>query len=255
MGPDRNVANRMCSPHGCPIAKVWLNILANQMKHAVWLMFIPQRVPVPMAVPAAIVSADRFATRHPASIIVHPEPNSQGRAAAGLRLAVLTRAMVGLFALIVLLTLWAPATAQAQPVVRESFEAWQIQCETPPGSPEELCALVQNVAAVDRPNVELRVTIVRTLDGGAHILRVAAPLGVLLDGGLGLRIDDTDIGTADFARCLPSGCYVEMIMEQELVDTFANGTTAWFVIFQTPDEGIGIPIELAGFSAGFAALN
>lgn len=154
-----------------------------------------------------------------------------------------------------LLALLVPLQASAQPVVRDIFEAWQIQCETPAGSQVELCALVQNVAAVDRPNVELRVTIVRTLDGGAHILRVAAPLGVLLDGGLGLRIDDTDIGTADFARCLPSGCYVEMIMEQGLIDTFAAGTTAWFVIFQTPDEGIGIPIELAGFTAGFAALN
>jgi invasion protein IalB len=147
------------------------------------------------------------------------------------------------------------AVAHAQPVVRDSFQAWQIQCETPTGAPAELCALVQNVAAVDRPNVELRVTIVRTLDGGAHILRVAVPLGVLLDGGLGLRIDDTDIGTADFARCLPSGCYVEMIMDETLVQTLSTGQTAWFVIFQTPDEGIGIPIELAGFGEGFAALN
>ncbi|MBO6675404.1 MAG: invasion associated locus B family protein [Rhizobiales bacterium] len=148
-----------------------------------------------------------------------------------------------------------PTSTSAQPVVRESFQAWQIQCETPTGSPTELCALVQNVAAVDRPNVELRVTIVKTLDGGAHILRVAVPLGVLLDGGLGLRIDDTDIGTADFARCLPSGCYVEMIMDQDLVNTLSSGQTAWFVIFQTPDEGIGIPIELPGFAEGFAELN
>ena len=147
------------------------------------------------------------------------------------------------------------APTAAQPVVRESFQAWQIQCETPPGAPNELCALVQNVAAVDRPNVELRVTIVRTLDGGAHILRVAVPLGVLLDGGLGLRVDDTDIGTADFARCLPSGCYVEMIMDEALVATLSSGQTAWFVIFQTPDEGIGIPIDLPGFAAGFAALD
>jgi invasion protein IalB len=145
--------------------------------------------------------------------------------------------------------------ASAQPVVRDSFQAWQIQCETPAGSTFELCALVQNVAAVDRPNVELRVTIVKTLDGGAHILRVAVPLGVLLDGGLGLRVDDTDIGTADFARCLPSGCYVEMIMDQALVDSMSAGQTAWFVIFQTPDEGIGIPIELPGFAEGFAALE
>ncbi|MEM6712254.1 MAG: invasion associated locus B family protein [Pseudomonadota bacterium] len=143
----------------------------------------------------------------------------------------------------------------AQPIVRQVFQAWQIQCDTPSGSNTELCALVQNVAAVDRPNVELRVTVVKTLDGGAHILRVAAPLGVLLDGGLGLRVDDTDIGTADFARCLPSGCYVEMIMDSNLITTLSSGSVAWFVIFQTPEEGIGIPIELGGFSEGFAALE
>jgi len=27
------------------------------------------------------------------------------------------------------------------------------------------------------------------------------------------------------------------------------------VIFQTPEEGIGIPIELNGFTAGFSALE
>lgn len=202
-----------------------------------------QHLAVPMPVSAATVSVDHSAQGgklgHIATMNTH-------------RFA---RLMLGAFVLLAVLALWAPTIAGAQPVVRESFDAWQIQCETPTGSDVELCALVQNVAAVDRPNVELRVTVVRTLDGGAHILRVAAPLGVLLDGGLGLRIDDTDIGTADFARCLPSGCYVEMIMEQELVNTLTTGTTAWFVIFQTPDEGIGIPIELAGFGAGFAALN
>ena len=145
--------------------------------------------------------------------------------------------------------------AAAQPVVQNAFEAWQIQCETPTGMDVELCALVQSVFDQTRPNVTLRVTIVRTIDGGGHILRVAVPLGVLLDGGLGLRIDDTDIGTADFARCLPSGCYVEMIMDQGLIDAMSSGETAWFVIFQTPDNGIGIPVDLAGFAAGFSALN
>lgn len=197
--------------------------------------------------------ADRSAKRRALAFTPGALVQASGLHASGQKSPV--RLLWAAFALLTLLVLLAPTAANAQPVVRESFEAWQIQCETPAGSSAELCALVQNVAAVDRPNVELRVTIVRTLDGGAHILRVAAPLGVLLDGGLGLRIDDTDIGTADFARCLPSGCYVEMIMEEELVNTLSTGTTAWFVIFQTPDEGIGIPIELAGFSEGFAALN
>ena len=33
-----------------------------------------------------------------------------------------------------------------------------------------------------------------------------------------------------------------------------SGKTATFVIFQTPEEGIGIPISLNGFGPGFDAL-
>jgi invasion protein IalB len=36
-------------------------------------------------------------------------------------------------------------------------------------------------------------------------------------------------------------------MEDKLVDQLKNGKTATFIIFQTPEQGIGIPISLKGF--------
>jgi invasion protein IalB len=36
--------------------------------------------------------------------------------------------------------------------------------------------------------------------------------------------------------------------------TLRGGTTATFIVFQTPEEGIGIPVDLAGFTDGYAAL-
>jgi invasion protein IalB len=56
-------------------------------------------------------------------------------------------------------------------------------------------------------------------------------------------------------RCLPNGCIAEVIMDDELINRLASGDVATFVIFQTPEEGIGIPISLAGFGAGVAALR
>ena len=47
--------------------------------------------------------------------------------------------------------------AMAQGVVRSTHGDWQMRCETPPGARTEQCALVQNVAAEDRPNVTLLV--------------------------------------------------------------------------------------------------
>jgi invasion protein IalB len=34
-----------------------------------------------------------------------------------------------------------------------------------------------------------------------------------------------------------------------------SGQNAIFIIFQTPEEGIGVPIDLTGFGDGLAQLN
>jgi invasion protein IalB len=46
----------------------------------------------------------------------------------------------------------------------------------------------------------------------------------------------------------------EVILDDKLLQQLGSGKTATFIIFQTPEEGIGIPISLNGFQTGFAAL-
>ena len=81
-----------------------------------------------------------------------------------------------------------------------------------------------------------------------------APLGVLLPAGLGLKVDQVDVGRAGFVRCLPSGCVAEVVMEDALMDQLRNGQTGTFIIFNTPEEGIGIPVALSGFKDGYDKL-
>jgi invasion protein IalB len=153
------------------------------------------------------------------------------------------------------LALSSPAFAQ-QPggTVRSTHGAWSIICDTPPGASSEQCAMMQNVIAEDQPEVGLSVVVMRTADNKAEILRVLAPLGVLLPNGLGLNIDGKDIGRAYFVRCFQDGCYAEVILEKQLLDTLQTGEAATFIVFKTPEVGIGIPVDLAGFEEGFKAL-
>jgi invasion protein IalB len=144
--------------------------------------------------------------------------------------------------------------APAQGVVKAKHGDWEMRCETPPGAQKEQCALLQSVAAEDKPNINLVVIVLKTADGKSKLLRVIAPLGVLLPSGLGLKIDDADVGRAGFVRCLPTGCVAEVVMEQKLIDQMKGGANATFIIFQTPEEGIGIPLALAGFKDGFESL-
>jgi len=145
--------------------------------------------------------------------------------------------------------------ARAQGVVKSVHGDWQIRCDTPPGSQGDQCALIQSVTADDRPNVGLSVIVLRTADQKTRLLRVLAPLGVLLPSGLGLKIDQADIGRAGFVRCLPNGCVAEVVMDDNLVRQMRTGQSATFIIFQTPEEGIGIPMSLKGFGDGYDKLQ
>lgn len=153
------------------------------------------------------------------------------------------------------LTCLTQSPAAAQGVVKQVFNDWQIRCDTPPGAQAEQCVLLQSVQAEDRPNVGLTVIILKTADGKSRLLRVLAPLGVLIPSGLGLKIDDADVGRAGFVRCLPNGCVAEVVMDDTLINRLRQGKQATFIIFQTPEEGIGIPMSLNGFGPGFDALK
>ena len=148
-----------------------------------------------------------------------------------------------------------PAAApQAQAAVMGKFGDWELRCETPAGASAEQCALIQSLAAEDKADVSLVVIVLKTSDGKSRMLRVIAPLGVLLPMGLGLHVDQANIGNAGFVKCLPTGCVAEVMMDEKLIEQFKSGKTATFVIHQTPDEGIGLPLNLAGFKEGFAKL-
>ena len=142
----------------------------------------------------------------------------------------------------------------AQGVVRSVHADWQIRCDTPPGAQGEQCALIQSVTAEDRANVGLTVIVLKTSDNKSRLMRIVAPMGVLLPSGLGLKIDNEDVGRAGFVRCLPNGCVAEVVMDGNLIKAMRSGQTATFIIFQTPEEGIGFPMSLKGFGEGFDKL-
>ncbi len=158
------------------------------------------------------------------------------------------------FVLFLIFLLLVPAQALAQGEVKSKHGDWDLRCDTPAGAQNQQCVIMQFVTAQDRENVGLSVVVMKTADKQARILRVLAPLGVLLPRGLGLRIDNIDMGTTGFIRCLPNGCVSEVLMDDSLILQLRSGKQAMFIIFQTPEEGIGVPISLAGFGEGFDAL-
>jgi len=160
----------------------------------------------------------------------------------------------------------APALpAAAQGVTKANFDDWQLRCDTPPGAGAEQCILYQNLVDDRRPDVNIVVVVINVSDPASKdaqgrmerktLLRVIAPLGVLLPRGLGLKIDDREVGSTEFARCLTNGCVAEVEMDQPLMEQLTRGKTATFIIFQSENEGRGLPLNLAGLAEGLKHLK
>ena len=114
---------------------------------------------------------------------------------------------------------------------------------------------MQNVVAEDRPEVGLSVVVLKTADNKARILRVLAPLGVILPNGLGLNIDGKDLGRAYFVRCMSGWLLCGSDFERRIADHACRaGSMQPSSSSQSPEEGIGIPVDLTGFKEGFAKL-
>ena len=168
----------------------------------------------------------------------------------------------------------APIPVAAQGVVRGNFSDWELRCEQQQGR-EEQCILYQNVADERDSNINVVVVVLRVAEPAADgkpatrkpVLRVIAPLGVLLPRGLGLRIESAtekdkdgkpvvkDIGSTGFVKCVPSGCVAEVEIDERLDKELKNGSTATFIIFDKPNEGRGLPLALVGYEKGLAALK
>jgi invasion protein IalB len=141
----------------------------------------------------------------------------------------------GLIALAFLLGLTQAASAQG--AVRSVHGDWQIRCDTPPGAQGEQCALIQSVVAEDRSNAGLTVIVLKTADQKSK-----------------LKLDNVDVGRAGFVRCLPNGCVAEVVMDEKLLGQLRTAKTATFIIFETPEEGIGFPLSLNGIGEGYDKL-
>ena len=150
--------------------------------------------------------------------------------------------------------LGASGAAEAQGAVRAKHGDWETRCETPPGAAYEQCAVVMSVVDQERPNLTLVIIVLNTADRKARLMRVIAPLGVLLPAGVSLRIDDQDVGRLNFLQCLANGCIAQLALDQQLLDKLKAGKTMSLGIFQTPEQGVGVPAALTGFKEAYEQL-
>jgi invasion protein IalB len=149
----------------------------------------------------------------------------------------------------------AEGDASAQMRVDSEHGFWKVICETPPGAKSEQCGIHQSVEDATRTDLGLSITIIRPADRKGDLMRIQAPLGILLPTGVGLEIDGQNFGNVWFIKCFQDGCWADADIDAKLLDALKKGKQAIFKVFQTPEEGIGIPVDLTGFSEAYLKIT
>ncbi len=149
----------------------------------------------------------------------------------------------------------ASSGASAQMRVQSEHGDWKVICETPPGAKAEQCGMHQAVQDDKRTELGLSITVLRPADRKGDLMRIQAPLGILLPTGVGLEIDGENFGNVWFIKCFADGCWADANVDEKLLGALKKGKQAIFKVFPTPEEGVAIPVDLTGFTQAYEKIS
>lgn len=149
--------------------------------------------------------------------------------------------------------LMASGVATAEPDAR-THDDWTLRCQARENALP--CDMVQTI--IDKPSGKqvLAFSIAWSPTDDKHALQIILPLGVRLEPGLAIRIDeDFTVKGIRITRCETSGCFVEAIMENTLLEAMQNGSGGAVIIVDAARQPVALPFSLKGFTAAHQALQ
>lgn len=136
----------------------------------------------------------------------------------------------------------------------QTHDDWTVRCQMRENALP--CDMVQQI--IDKPSGKqvLAISIAWSPADDRHALQIVVPLGVRLEPGLAIRIgEDFTVEGVRVTRCEPSGCLVEAIMEDTLLDAMKHGSEGFVILMDATGQPAALPFSLNGFTDAHKALQ
>ena len=129
---------------------------------------------------------------------------------------------------------------------RRAFGSWETVCASS-SSNYRTCDVVQTI--VSEKDASLRLTTVVTFHSAQqrYILKIATPLGLSLQDGIGLQVDDKQLGLLQFSACGKNGCLAIAEDADDLVREYIAGRNASYLLSRSRESGAFMRLPLDGF--------
>ena len=147
----------------------------------------------------------------------------------------------------------APANRPVEPTDTKQFGDWMVRCY-PVNSPSP-CDMFELLANKQTQGRILSISIAYVPTSDKHVIQLAVPLGVLISKGLILSSDTYTSPALHYRRCDRGGCYVEMLMQNDVVNSLGSSTgRAKVTVYGVGGKGFDIPFSLKGFNEAHGAM-
>ena len=148
-----------------------------------------------------------------------------------------------------------PARAQAPSAAPARFGDWALDCRAAEAGRPRQCRLFQNVVQNPGFTQLVNISIARAGPDAPYVASVTVPLGILLQPGLFVLVDQQKLVQFPLYRCNVNGCLGTFPVTDRILQAFGSGTSSGVVFRQPNGKYAHIRFSLKGFAAGFEALK
>ena len=147
-----------------------------------------------------------------------------------------------------------PAVAQAKD--GQVFQDWGIRCIKDPENPQAQFCTAQHAAVNNQTQkTVMAINVGFPPDGSPARATIVVPLVVLLEPGISVQVDEREPVVFPFELCKPSGCEVQITLDQALYSMLSTGAGGKVTIQVPPGRNVVVPFSLKGFTAALTALK
>lgn len=127
---------------------------------------------------------------------------------------------------------------------------WTKVCGKDPGSGKEICYTTRDFVS-DQGQPVLAVAVYDVKGEPAKMIRFLLPLGLLIQPGVRVQIDQGQGTEGRFALCFPNGCFVEVPAKDTDIAALKKGTNLNVSVQNQVANVVTFQVPLAGFAKGF----
>jgi invasion protein IalB len=144
-----------------------------------------------------------------------------------------------------------PSPSAAAPVQ----PGWIARCSSPTREAPLECAIEQSAVLTKTGQLVVLVNIRVPGDSRAPIVLVQLPLGLNLQAGAKLQVDDGKSVDLPVQTCENRGCYASIPVSAEMLAALRSGKQLKILFQDLAKETITIPVPLTDFSAAYDKIK